>query len=53
MKIWKHSHLDVIMVALSVVQFVTTLLFAILWDSASTLTRVTGFGLLVAMCISR
>jgi fatty acid desaturase len=51
MRIWKHSHLDVIMLALSVVQFVTTLLFAILWDNASTLTRVVGFVLLVAMCV--
>lgn len=51
MKIWKHSYLDVIMLTLSVGQFVTTLLLASVWEGASTLTRVGGFVLLIAMCV--
>ena len=51
MKIWKYSHLDVIMLALSVAQFVTTLLLAIYWEAISTLGRVGGFILLVVMMV--
>lgn len=51
MKIWKHSYLDVIMLALSVGQFVMTLLLASVWEGASTLTRAGGFVLLVAMTV--
>lgn len=51
MKIWKHSYLDVVMLALSVGQFGTTLLLAKTWDGASTLTRLAGFVLLVAMMV--
>jgi fatty acid desaturase len=51
MKFWKHSRLDVLMLAFSVAQFVTILLFAMIWDGASTLTRALGFVLLVAMCV--
>lgn len=51
MKIWKHSRRDVIMLALSVGQFVTTLLLAGTWEGAATLTRLTGFVLLVAMSV--
>ena len=51
MKIWKHSYLDVIMLALSVVQFVTTLLLALTWEGASVLIRVAGFVLIVFMCV--
>ena len=51
MRIWKHSYLDVIMLALSVVQLVTTLFLAILWEGSSTLTRVGGFMLLVGMTV--
>ena len=51
MKIWKHSYLDVVMLALSVGQFVTTLLLAITWERASALTRVAGFVLLVWMTV--
>jgi fatty acid desaturase len=51
MKIWKHSHLDVIMLALSVGQFVTTLLLARTWEGAVPLTRLAGFVLLVAMFV--
>lgn len=51
MKIWKHSYLDVIMLALSVVQFVTTLILAILWEGSSTLSRAASFVLLVGMMV--
>lgn len=51
MKIWKHSYLDVVMLALSVGQFVTTLFLAITWEGASALTRVAGFVLLVWMTV--
>jgi len=51
MKIWKHSYLDAFMLALSVGQFVTTLLLAKTWDGASTLIRIAGFVLLVAMMV--
>lgn len=51
MKIWKHSRLDFIMLALSIGQLLTTLLIAIYWESASTLARVTGFLLLVVMTV--
>lgn len=51
MKIWKHSYLDVIMLALSVGQFGTTLLLATTWERASALTRVAGFLLLVGMMV--
>jgi len=51
MKIWKHSYLDVVMLALSVGQLVTTLLLASIWEGASTLTRAGGFALLVAMMV--
>lgn len=51
MKIWKHSSLDLILLALSVGQFVTTLLLAYSWDKASVLVRLAGFVLLVAMTV--
>ena len=51
MKIWKHSYLDACMLALSVGQFVTTLLLAKTWGTASTLTRIAGFVVLVAMTV--
>lgn len=51
MKIWKHSRLDVLMLALSVVQFVTTLLLAIYWEGFSTFGRAASFVLLVVMTV--
>ena len=51
MKIWKHSHLDVIMLALSIAQAVTTLLFAIAWNAVPAIVRTAGFVLLVAMTV--
>lgn len=51
MKIWKYSRLDVIMLALSVAQFVTTTLLAIYWEGMSTVGRVGSFILLVAMMV--
>lgn len=51
MKIWKYSSLDVIMLGLSVGQFVTTLLLAKFWDEASLIFRVVSFMLLVAMMV--
>jgi len=51
MKIWKHSRWDVVMLALSVAQFVTTLLLAIRWEASSTLGRAAGFALLVVMTV--
>ena len=51
MKIWKHSHLDVVMLALSVGQFVTTLFLALRGNRASTLARIAGFVLLAVMTV--
>lgn len=51
MKIWNHSRRDVILLALSVAQFVTTLLLAISWEASSTLSQVAGFALLVVMTV--
>lgn len=51
MKIWKHSYLDAIMLALSVAQFVTTLLLALSWEGASMPSRVAGFVLVIVMCV--
>ncbi|MCA1575874.1 MAG: fatty acid desaturase [Acidobacteria bacterium] len=51
MKIWKHSHLDVIMLALSIAQAVTTLLFAIAWNAVPAIVRTAGFVLLVGMTV--
>ena len=51
MKIWKHSYLDVFMLALSVGQFFATLLLAETWDRAPMLIRIAGFVLLVAMMV--
>ena len=51
MKIWKHSYLDVVMLALSVGQFGMTLFLAITWERASVLARVGGFVLLVVMMV--
>ncbi len=51
MKIWKNSSLDLILLLLSVGQFVTTLLLAVSWNKASVLVRVAGFVLLVAMIV--
>ena len=51
MKIWKHSSFDVILLILSVGQFVTTLLLANSWNKASVFSRVAGFVLLVAMTV--
>lgn len=51
MRIWKYSYLDAIMLALSVGQFVTTLLLSIFWERASALTRGAGFVLLVVMMV--
>jgi fatty acid desaturase len=51
MKLWKYSHLDVLMLALSVAQFVTTLLLAIYWEGFSILGRAGSFLLLVMMMV--
>lgn len=51
MKIWKHSRLDFVMLALSVGQFLTTLVIASQWENASTPVRVTSFLLLVVMTV--
>lgn len=51
MKIWKHSSLDVVMLALSVGQFLAMLLLALRWEGASLLGRAGGFALLVVMCV--
>src|SRR5687767_1610991 len=51
MKIWKHSPLDVIMVALSAAQLATTLLLAFLWERSTAAGRATGFALLVVMMV--
>ena len=51
MKIWKHSPLDVIMVALSAAQLAMTLLLAFLWERSTAPGRATGFALLVAMTV--
>jgi len=51
MKIWKHSRRDVIMLALSVGQFVTTLLLAVRWERSSIPGRATGFALLIVMMV--
>lgn len=51
MKIWKNSSLDLILLLLSVGQFVTTLLLANTWDKASVLGRGAGFVLLVVMTV--
>ena len=51
MKIWKHSRLDAIMLALSVVQLGLTLLFALTWESLSLPLRAAGFALLVVMTV--
>src|ERR1044071_9382348 len=51
MTIWKHSRLDALMLALSVAQFVLTLLLAATWETASSLVRAGGFVLLVGMMV--
>jgi fatty acid desaturase len=51
MKIWKHSRWDVLMVALSVAQFVITPLLALRWEAASSLERAASFVLLVVMTV--
>jgi fatty acid desaturase len=51
MKIFKHSRWDSLMLALSVAQFVVTLLFAIYWAQISALGRAAGFALLVFMTV--
>jgi fatty acid desaturase len=51
MKIWKHSRLDFLMLALSIGQFLTTLVIASVWDNASTLVRAASFLLLVVMTV--
>ena len=51
MKIWKYSRLDALMLALSIAQFVTTLLLAVNWKRMSTLGRAGSFTLLVAMMV--
>ena len=51
MKIWKHSPLDVIMFGLSVAQFATTLLLAIVWERSTALGRAASFALLIGMTV--
>ena len=51
MTIWKHSRLDVFMLALSVAQLIITLLLAFAWDTASSLVRAIGFMALVGMMV--
>lgn len=51
MKIWKNSSLDLILLMLSVGQFVTTLLLANSWDRAPVVIRIAGFVLLVVMTV--
>jgi fatty acid desaturase len=51
MKIWKHSRLDVLMLALSVAQLIITLLIAGNWETASPLVRAGSFVLLVGMMV--
>lgn len=51
MKIWKHTHLDVIMLALSVAQFATTVLLAIVWDQSTAVGRTASFAILIAMTV--
>ena len=49
MKVWKHTAWDMVLLGLSVGQFVTTVLLAVAWQHASVLGRGGGFALLVAM----
>jgi fatty acid desaturase len=51
MKVFKHSRWDSLMLALSVAQFVVTLLFASYWRQLPTLGRLAGFALLVFMTV--
>jgi fatty acid desaturase len=51
MKIWKHSQRDALMLALSIAQFVITLLLAGKWEGFSTLSRAASFLLLVVMTV--
>ena len=51
MKIWNHSRRDVVLLALSMAQFVTTLLLAIDWETSSAFGRLAGFALLVFMTL--
>jgi fatty acid desaturase len=49
MKLWKHTPLDCLMLALSVAQLVTTFLFAASWDQFSMAARLGCFALQVFM----
>ncbi len=49
MKLWRYTRLDVIMLVLSLAQFVTTPLLAHHWDHASTLFRIGIFPLIAFM----
>lgn len=51
MKVFKNSRWDSLMLALSVGQFVVTLLFAIYWPEIPALGRAAGFALLVFMIV--
>jgi fatty acid desaturase len=51
MKVFKHSRWDSLMLALSVTQFVVTLLFANYWQQMPALGRAAGFALLVFMTV--
>jgi fatty acid desaturase len=51
MTIWKHSRLDVLMLALSVAQLIITLLMAFAWETASSLVRAISFMALVGMVV--
>jgi fatty acid desaturase len=51
MKIWKNTPLDALMLALSIAQFVATLLIASNWEGLSLAGRAGGFALLVLMMV--
>jgi len=51
MKVWKHSRWDGVMLALSLVQFLTMFILASTWQETSALGRVAGFALLVFMTV--
>lgn len=51
MKIWKYSHWDIFMLALSVAHFVVTLFLAMRWEEWSTFGWIASFMILTAMTV--
>lgn len=51
MKVWKHSRLDCVMLALSVAQSLTMLILAYGWQETPAIGRAAGFVLLVFMTV--